>query len=73
MNAEAERVHVEMAPGDTILFHSLLIHGSGRNKTDRFRRAISVHYARTGAEDLWGGVDRIAQRPWLPLRGAGAA
>jgi phytanoyl-CoA hydroxylase len=73
VDARAERVHVEMEPGDTLLFHSLLIHGSGRNKTPGFRRAISVHYARTGAEDLWGGVDRIAQRPWIPLRGAGAA
>ena len=71
VDAQAARVHVEMDPGDTLLFHSLLIHGSGRNKTAGFRRAISVHYARTGAEDLWGGVDRIAQRPWLPLRGAG--
>jgi phytanoyl-CoA hydroxylase len=40
-----KRVHVEMQPGDTLLFHPLLIHGSGRNKSDEFRRAISVHYA----------------------------
>lgn len=40
-----DRVHVEMAPGDTLLFHPLLIHGSGRNRSDHFRRAISVHYA----------------------------
>ena len=39
------RVHVEMAPGDTLLFHPLLIHGSGRNRSDGFRRAISTHYA----------------------------
>ncbi|XOV81977.1 MAG: phytanoyl-CoA dioxygenase family protein [bacterium] len=39
------RVHVEMAPGDTLLFHPLLIHGSGRNRSCDFRRAISVHYA----------------------------
>ncbi len=39
------RVHVEMAPGDTLLFHPLLIHGSGRNRSGEFRRAISVHYA----------------------------
>jgi phytanoyl-CoA hydroxylase len=58
-----------MDPGDTLLFHSLLIHGSGRNKTQRFRRAISAHYARGDAEDTWGGRDRMAQRPWLPVRG----
>lgn len=39
------RHHVEMQPGDTLLFHPLLIHGSGRNRSDNFRRAISVHYA----------------------------
>lgn len=39
------RVHVEMAPGDTLLFHPLLVHGSGRNRSTQFRRAISVHYA----------------------------
>lgn len=41
------RVHVEMDPGDTLLFHPLLVHGSGRNKTSDFRRAVSVHYAST--------------------------
>jgi phytanoyl-CoA hydroxylase len=42
------RVHVEMAPGDTLFFHPLLIHGSGRNRSDGFRRAISAHYAADG-------------------------
>ena len=41
----AQRQHVEMAPGDTLLFHPLLIHGSGHNRSDDFRRAISAHYA----------------------------
>jgi len=39
------RVHVEMAPGDTLLMHPLLVHGSGRNRSSACRRAISVHYA----------------------------
>jgi len=39
------RIHVEMEPGDTLFFHPLLIHGSGRNRSGGFRRAISVHYA----------------------------
>jgi len=39
------RVHVEMQPGDTLLFHPLLVHGSGHNRSADFRRAISVHYA----------------------------
>ena len=40
-----QRVHVEMDPGDTLLFHPLLVHGSGSNRTSSCRRAISVHYA----------------------------
>ena len=54
-NADIERrVHVEMQPGDTLLFHPLLIHGSGRNRTDTFRRAISVHYASAACESPKG-------------------
>mgnify|MGYP001190643835 CR=1 FL=1 len=41
----SEHIYVETNPGDTILFHPLLIHGSGRNRTDTFRRALSSHYA----------------------------
>ncbi len=48
------RVHVEMAPGDTLLFHPLLIHGSGRNRSGDFRRAISVHYAAGDCESPRG-------------------
>ena len=44
------RVHVEMAPGDTLLFHPLLLHGSGHNRTQGFRRAISTHYASADCE-----------------------
>jgi len=40
-----DRLHIEMQPGDTLLFHPLLIHGSGRNTSQSFRRAISSHYA----------------------------
>jgi len=41
----ASRVHIEMEPGDTLFFHPLLIHGSGRKRSADFRRSISVHYA----------------------------
>ncbi len=41
----AARVHIEMGPGDTLFFHPLLVHGSGRNRSADFRRSISVHYA----------------------------
>ena len=46
----ARRVHVEMQPGDTLFFHPLLIHGSGRNRSDNFRRAISAHFASSRCE-----------------------
>ena len=32
------RVHLEMGPGDTVFFHPLLIHGSGMNRTNGFRK-----------------------------------
>lgn len=35
---EARMVHLEMEEGDTVFFHPLLIHGSGRNQTDGFRK-----------------------------------
>ncbi|KAI6187351.1 hypothetical protein M3Y98_00233900 [Aphelenchoides besseyi] len=41
----AELIHVEMEAGDTLFFHSLLLHGSGANRTNGFRKAISCHYA----------------------------
>lgn len=41
------RVWLEMEPGDTVFFHPLLVHGSGRNRSSGFRRAISAHYAAT--------------------------
>lgn len=44
------RVHLEMQPGDTLLLHPLLLHGSGRNRSSGFRRAISTHYASIDCE-----------------------
>ncbi|XP_037616738.1 phytanoyl-CoA dioxygenase, peroxisomal [Sebastes umbrosus] len=44
-NPKLPRVHLEMEKGDTVFFHPLLIHGSGMNSTQGFRKAISCHYA----------------------------
>ncbi|XP_054721200.1 phytanoyl-CoA dioxygenase, peroxisomal-like [Uloborus diversus] len=41
----SRRVYLEMEAGDTVFFHPVLIHGSGANKTNGFRKAISCHYA----------------------------
>ncbi|KAF5293624.1 hypothetical protein FQA39_LY03109 [Lamprigera yunnana] len=38
-------VNIIMEKGDTIFFHPLLLHGSGPNHTQGFRKAISCHYA----------------------------
>jgi phytanoyl-CoA hydroxylase len=55
----SKRVHIEMEPGDTVFFHSLLIHGSGFNKTQGLRRAIAVHYANSQCEDIWDGKTEL--------------
>ncbi|CAI2352243.1 unnamed protein product [Caenorhabditis sp. 36 PRJEB53466] len=39
------REYVEMDAGDTVFFHPNLFHGSGANRSDGFRKAISCHYA----------------------------
>jgi phytanoyl-CoA hydroxylase len=47
-----------MEPGDTVFFHPLLHHGSGRNNSKGFRRAISAHYAHKSCDvrDMAGTI-----------------
>ena len=45
-----DRVHIDMRRGETLLFHPLLIHGSGRNRSTQFRRTISSHFASADCE-----------------------
>ncbi len=71
VGAETERVYVEMEPGDTILFHPITLHGSGRNKTQGFRRAISAHFVSTECEWEWN-LQRFDQRKYKIVRGEGA-
>ncbi|XP_025416065.1 phytanoyl-CoA dioxygenase, peroxisomal-like [Sipha flava] len=40
-----QKEYLNMEPGDTVLFHSLLIHGSGPNMSNETRKAISCHFA----------------------------
>lgn len=51
-------VYLEMEPGDTIFFHTLLIHGSGPNLSSSPRKACSTHYASKECEivDVKGTV-----------------
>ncbi|CAF4602605.1 unnamed protein product [Rotaria sp. Silwood1] len=44
-DSNQERQYLEMWEGDTVLFHPLLIHGSGTNRTSGFRKIITCHYA----------------------------
>ena len=59
---DLDHVHLEMNPGDTVLFHPLLVHGSGRNTTSECRRSISTHYASHTCESPppdWRTNDRV--------------
>lgn len=60
------REYVEMAPGDTLLFHPLLVHGSGRNRSENFRRAISTHYASTRCQRPPGRRKRTSMMRRIP-------
>ncbi len=63
-----DRVHLEMEPGDTVFFHPIILHGSGRNRTDGFRRAISAHYASTACEWTWD-IEDAASRMYRIVTG----
>ena len=63
------RVHIEMQPGDTLLIHPLLIHGSGRNRSDGCRRAISAHYAARACQRPAGTPKRAPVVRMIPDAG----
>jgi phytanoyl-CoA hydroxylase len=52
---EAELVPVVMEPGDVLFFNGSLVHGSKRNRSDRFRRSLVGHYIEGDARQcaLW--------------------
>jgi phytanoyl-CoA hydroxylase len=68
VGAHPDRVHLEMETGDTVFFHPKLLHGSGRNRSSGFRRAISSHYA--AAECAYPeGVDQGGARRYRLIQG----
>lgn len=69
VGAETERVHLEMEPGETVFFHPLLLHGSGRNRSSGFRRAISAHYASAACRFLPDAKPIGSRRPYVLVRG----
>jgi ectoine hydroxylase-related dioxygenase (phytanoyl-CoA dioxygenase family) len=64
-----EAVPVPLAAGDALLFHSLLVHGSGPNTSDHDRYAAIVSYAPAGARFTGHGV---ADLPPARRSGSGA-
>ena len=66
---KTDRVHLEMDPGDLVFFHPLLLHGSGRNRSSGFRRAISAHYAAADCRYLPGAEPVADLRPYTLVRG----
>lgn len=63
------RTHLEMDPGDVVFFHPLLIHGSGQNRSQGFRRAISSHYAACECTYNENGRQMAAIRHYQLVRG----
>jgi phytanoyl-CoA hydroxylase len=67
---DTPREHLVMEPGDTVFFHPLLLHGSGRNRTDGCRRSISAHYADAHCRYQEGtSLVRPGTRPYRLVRG----
>ncbi|BES89738.1 Phytanoyl-CoA dioxygenase (PhyH) [Nesidiocoris tenuis] len=70
-------VALTMEKGDTVFFHPLLIHGSGANMTNGFRKAISSHYAAsecyyidvkgTLQENISKEIEEMAKKKGIPL------
>jgi phytanoyl-CoA hydroxylase len=53
-----DRIHVEMEPGDALIFHPLLHHYTAANDSDLRRRAVQFHFNQTGT--VW--TDLAAHR-----------
>ena len=65
----SKRVHLEMNPGDTVFFHPILIHGSGRNRTQGYRRAISAHYSAVDVQWAWKDESSFGERQYRIISG----
>ena len=63
------RVHVIAEPGDALFFHTHLLHGAGRNRSDGFRRVYIVHYANSDCRFRENGAAMAAIRHYTQVRG----
>lgn len=64
-----KRVHMIAEPGDAIFFHTHLLHGAGRNRSDGFRRVYIVHYANSDCEFRENGAAMASIRHYTQVRG----
>ncbi len=53
--SRSEARALEMEPGDALIFHALLHHFTGPNRSNGHRRAIQFHYHQAGA--VWGTLE----------------
>ena len=77
MNNDVIIINVFIYIGDTVFFHPILIHGSGPNRTQGFRKAISCHYScaemkfidvhGTTQENIAKEVEQVSKRRGLEL------
>ena len=51
------RLHLPMEAGDTVFFHPLLIHGSGMNRTEGFRKANEFYLFYYELSSMHCGID----------------
>lgn len=58
-----DEVTLELEPGDTLFFHSRLLHKTGSNLSDRSRRVLTVHYANAHCRPHGEHHKAIAFRP----------
>ncbi len=58
---EAEKTHIELAPGQMSLHHGLTIHGSGPNRSDDRRIGLAIRYLNPNARQL------VAERDYAIL------
>lgn len=66
-----DRVHIEAEPGDALFFHTHLLHGTGKNRTDGFRRVFIAHYASSDCRFRENGEAMAAIRHYTQVRGEG--
>ncbi len=50
-----DRIPIELAPGDALIFHALLHHFTAPNRSSRRRRAVQFHYHQVGMQ--WTSLD----------------